>query len=84
MSQVDEEQVRRNAYRDRLEQHRHINGDGSWWENDAHGIPLCRVCEECAEAKLSVYRPEILSGYEQNDVDELIDGEWVEIDEVRS
>lgn len=53
----------------------HMKGDGSWWENDARGIPLCRVCEKCAKEKLSGYRPEILSGYNQNDVDEDIDPE---------
>lgn len=45
----------------------------SWWENDAQGIPLCRVCPECRAEKLSHYRPEILSGYTQADVDEPID-----------
>lgn len=33
----------------------------SWWESDARGIPLARVCEDCIEKKLSVYRPEVLS-----------------------
>jgi hypothetical protein len=45
----------------------------SWWEYDAQGIPLCRVCELCRKAKLSGYRPEILSGYNQSDVDEPIE-----------
>lgn len=40
---------------------RHTKGDGSWWEHDARGIPLCRVCCECADAKLSTYRPEVLT-----------------------
>ena len=52
----------------------HDRHDGSWWEYDAQGIPLCRVCEECIEAKLGWYRPEILSGYTQADVDEPIEG----------
>ncbi len=49
----------------------------SWEEYDAQGIYLCRVCDVCQEEKLSVYRPEILSGYTQADVDEPIepDGE---------
>ena len=47
----------------------------SWWEYDAQGIPLCRVCEKCVEVKLSRYRPEILSGYSQSDVDEPIEAE---------
>lgn len=47
--------------------------DESWWEHDARGIPLCRVCDKCREKKLSKYRPEILSGYTQEDVDEAIE-----------
>jgi len=49
--------------------------DDSWWENDAQGIPLCRVCDLCKEKKLSKYRPEILTGYDQSDVDEPIEPE---------
>lgn len=45
----------------------------SWPEYDAQGIYLCRVCSICVEYKLSQYRPEILSGYDQNDVDEPIE-----------
>jgi hypothetical protein len=47
----------------------------SWWENDAQGIPLARVCDRCFREKLSRYRPEILSGYTQADVDEPIEEE---------
>lgn len=47
----------------------------SWWAHDAQGIPLCRVCDRCEREKLSVYRPEILSGYDQLDVDEPIDAD---------
>lgn len=50
-------------------------GEYSWWEYDAQGIPLCRVCDKCKKAKLSRYRPCILSGYTQADVDEPIDEE---------
>lgn len=53
----------------------HTKGDGSWWENDAQGIPLQRVCATCKSAKLSGYRPEILTGYTQADVDEPIEPE---------
>lgn len=49
--------------------------DGSWWVNDAQGIPLCRVCDRCKDTKLASYRPEILTGYDQTDVDEPIDGD---------
>lgn len=45
----------------------------SWWVNDAQGIPLCRVCDECEAEKLARFRPEILSGYDQNDVNEPIE-----------
>lgn len=45
----------------------------SWWEHDAQGIPLARVCSKCRKAKLSRYRPEILRGYSQADVDEPIE-----------
>ncbi len=47
----------------------------SWWEHDAQGIELCRVCDKCRTQKLARYRPEILSGYAQNDVDEPIEPE---------
>jgi hypothetical protein len=49
------------------------SGLSSWWENDAKGIPLCRVCNKCCKEKLSAYRPEILTGYSQEDVDEPIE-----------
>jgi hypothetical protein len=49
------------------------SGLESWWEYDAQGIPLCRVCERCQQEKLSHYRPEILTGYTQEDVDEPIE-----------
>jgi hypothetical protein len=47
--------------------------EGGWWEHDAQGIELCRVCSVCREQKLARYRPEILSGYSQADVDEPIE-----------
>jgi len=46
-----------------------------WAESDAQGIFLCYVCEDCESEKLSKYRPEILKGYSQADVDEPIEGE---------
>ena len=46
----------------------------SWWENDARGIPLCRVCDKCKKEKLAGYRPEVLT--ESNyDADEQIEDE---------
>jgi len=47
----------------------------TWWAHDAQGIPLCKVCVMCEEEKLSRYRPEILTGYTQADVDEPIEPE---------
>jgi hypothetical protein len=61
--------------REQLKDHQHGPTDGSWWEHDAQGIALCRVCDECRDAKLSRYRPEILTGYSQRDVDEPIEPE---------
>jgi hypothetical protein len=51
--------------------------DRGWPEYDAQGIYLCRVCERCQKQKLSRYRPEILTGYTQDDVCEDIEpSEW--------
>ena len=49
------------------------SNDPSWWEYDAQNIPLCKVCDKCRQSKLSKYRPEILTGYTQDDVDEPIE-----------
>jgi hypothetical protein len=48
----------------------HTKTDGSWWEYDARGIPLCRVCDVCRKAKLAGYRREVLtnSNYEADDL----------------
>jgi len=51
----------------------------AWWEYDYQNIPLCKVCDSCVDAKLATYRPEILRGYDQNDVNEPIeptDADW--------
>jgi hypothetical protein len=53
----------------------HRPGDGSWWAYDAQGIELCRVCPDCEDEKLSRYRPEILTGYTQADIDEPIEAD---------
>jgi len=47
----------------------HTKYDGSWWENDARGIPLARVCMGCIDSKLAKYRKEIFinSNYESED-----------------
>lgn len=49
--------------------------DESWEEFDAQGVYLCRVCDKCEKEKLGQFRPEILSDYNQSDVDEPIDAE---------
>jgi len=40
---------------------KHEKGDGSWWECDARGIPLARVCFDCIKDKLKGFRPEVLT-----------------------
>ena len=39
---------------------KHTN-ENSWWEYDARGIPLARVCDQCEKEVLSRYRPEVLT-----------------------
>ncbi len=56
-----------------MPEHRHQKGDGSWWANDAQGIPLRRVCDECVGELRKHYRPEVLDGYSQADMDEPIE-----------
>jgi hypothetical protein len=55
---------------------RHTKNDGSWWENDGRGIPLCRVCSSCRKEKLSGFRPAILRSYNENDVNEPIEEDY--------
>lgn len=62
-----------------MREHRCVGGvlskEPSWWAHDAQGIPLCRVCDDCKVEKLKHYRPVILSGYTQDDVNEPIEGD---------
>tara|TARA_R100001594_G_C3988062_1_gene251738 strand:- start:425 stop:628 length:204 start_codon:yes stop_codon:yes gene_type:complete len=51
------------------------SNDDAWFVNDYQGIPLARVCDDCEPEKLSRFRPEILTGYDQSDVDEPIEPE---------
>lgn len=51
----------------------HVHESYSWWEYDAQGIELAKVCEVCVKAALAGYRPEILTGYDQSDVSEPIE-----------
>jgi len=50
------------------------SGKESWWEYDARGIPLCRVCNKCLRKKLSSYRQEVLTN-PQYEADEPIEPE---------
>jgi hypothetical protein len=43
------------------------SGYGSYWEKDGRGIPLCKVCVECREKKLSKYEPWVLGYYSEED-----------------
>lgn len=49
--------------------------ENSWWEHDARGIPLGRVCDDCEEAFLAKYRPEVLTD-SNYDADEAIEGDY--------
>lgn len=35
-------------------------GEDSWFEYDARGIELCRVCDKCKDTKLANYRQDVL------------------------
>lgn len=48
--------------------------DTSWWEYDARGIPLARVCNRCVKDRLAGYRPEVLTDANY-DTNEDIDGD---------
>ena len=37
------------------------DGEETWWEYDARGIPLVMVCKKCVKAKRAEYRPEVLT-----------------------
>jgi len=50
------------------------SGRESWWENDARGIPLARVCDKCRKARLAKYRTEVLTN-PQYEADEPIESE---------
>jgi len=50
------------------------SGCKSWWENDARGIPLARVCPKCRAQKLAKFRPEVLTN-PQYETDEPIEGD---------
>lgn len=37
------------------------SGKYSQWQADARGILLCRTCDDCHDAKMAKYRPEVLT-----------------------
>ena len=39
----------------------HEDPNWTWWEYDARGIELCKVCSFCRKEKLAKYRPEVLT-----------------------
>ena len=45
------------------------SGQMSWWEHDARGIPLARVCDACIDEWLSAYRSDVPTnpGYEADE-----------------
>ncbi len=51
------------------------SGEHKEAQYDAQNIFLCYTCDQCHHQKMSQYRPCILSGYTQADVDEPIDAE---------
>jgi hypothetical protein len=50
------------------------SGCNSWWESDARGIPLARVCPKCRAEKLAKFKPEVLTD-SQYECDEPIEGD---------
>lgn len=38
----------------------HANEE-TWWENDARGIPLAKVCQKCVKDKLRSFNPAVLT-----------------------
>ena len=47
--------------RQQLQKHKAThNKENSWWLNDARGIPLSRVCEQCVTDVKKNYKPEVL------------------------
>lgn len=38
----------------------HIHEPITWWEYDARGIELAKVCVKCVDSVLAKYRPEVL------------------------
>ena len=56
-----------------IDNNNHTHSGFTYWVKDYQGIELCKVCDDCQDYRLARYRPEILRGYSQNDVDESIE-----------
>lgn len=50
------------------------SGRESWWENDARGIPLARVCTKCKRERLKGFRADVLTN-PRYEADEAIEPE---------
>lgn len=64
----------RDTLRHHIQTHTKYN---SYWEHDARGIPLCRVCNRCRRDQLAKYNPEVLGlcGRYEDAVEEPIEPE---------
>ncbi len=50
--------------------------DESWWEYDARGIPLARVCSKCKRERLSGYRREVLTNSNYSHDEPISEDHW--------
>lgn len=59
-----------------LREHRQTHDkSNSWWMCDTKGIELCRVCDDCEQAAIDLYPPEVtgVSGCYEDVVEETIE-----------
>ena len=45
----------------KIDLYTHQHDEYTWWEYDARGIELCKVCHTCLNTQLAQYRPDVLS-----------------------
>ena len=65
--------------RENLNQHKTThNKENSWWMNDARGIPLSRVCDDCIAVVKTQYKPEVLGegGRYEDAIEEQIEDDY--------
>lgn len=48
----------------------------TWWEYDARGIPLAKVCDLCVDVKLATYRPEVLTNPSYETDEPIEEDDW--------